>query len=365
MGLIALNHESEVVWDRVFPIPQTQFGTGTSPVLHGDALYLVRDVSGTSWYGAIEGDSAVYCFAADAGEERWMTPRRDAGVNFSSPYMWRHEGGTELVVGGTGTLRGYDANSGRENWVVNNLPIVVCPSPIGSGNVLVFGGWTTDNVPGPEKVATIFDVDVQLPQDVQSDPVRFVSHFDKDGDDGVSASELPEGRIQDAFRLVDADGDGKWEVGELRPAMTAEARPGRNVMLAVRAGGRGDVTKSHVLWEHKKALPYVASPMIYDDRVYFVKKGGFVSCLDLQTGEVHYQKRLGLGGEYYATPILVGDRVIIAAERGAIFVLAQGEKFELISRNDFREGIYATPAVVDNTLYLRTANHLWAFGEPQ
>ena len=66
-----------------------------------------------------------------------------------------------------------------------------------------------------------------------------------------------------------------------------------------------------------------------------------------------------------ASPILVGDRLIVAAERGAIFVLSSGDEFEMVARNELGEGIYATPAAVDNTLYIRTSDHLWAFGEDQ
>ena len=61
----------------------------------------------------------------------------------------------------------------------------------------------------------------------------------------------------------------------------------------------------------------------------------------------------------------VGDRVLIGATRGTMFVLATGDDLEIVARNEFDEGIYATPAVVDNTLYLRTARHLWAIGDTQ
>jgi outer membrane protein assembly factor BamB len=145
--------------------------------------------------------------------------------------------------------------------------------------------------------------------------------------------------------------------------MNSGPAPGRNVLVAVRAGGRGDITETHIVWEKTKALPYVASPTIHDGRVYYLKKGGFISCLDVSSGKMHYQERLGLGGEYYATPIGVGDRIVVAAERGAVFVLSNGDTFEVVARNELGEGMRATPAVVDNTLYVRTSDHLWAFGE--
>jgi outer membrane protein assembly factor BamB len=339
-GLIALDHEGNLVWEREFPVENWSFGAGASPIIEGDALYLVRDVDGLS---------AVYCFDASTGEERWMTPRPDAFRNYASPYIWRHADYSEVVVGGTGKLRGYDARTGEELWVVTNLPVFICPSPVAAGDILIFGGWTTGNIPGQKAIKTYFDLDASIPEELLQDPQRFVEFFDSDEDGQVQESELPEGRGRDAFPFIDRNRNKAWDVAEVRARMTRESSPGRNVLIAVRAGGRGDVTKTHVLWEKTKALPYVASPLMHDGRVYYVKRGGLITCLDARSGEVHYQARLGLGGEYYATPILVGDRLIVAAERGAVFVLSSGDEFEVVARNELGEGIYATPAVIDNT----------------
>ncbi len=94
-----------------------------------------------------------------------------------------------------------------------------------------------------------------------------------------------------------------------------------------------------------------------------MKKGGFVSSVDAKTGAPSYEAvRLGEGGEYYASPVGVGNRVLIGSVKGTMFVLGTGDAFEIVARNDFGEGIFATPAIVENTLYLRTAEHLWAIG---
>jgi outer membrane protein assembly factor BamB len=77
----------------------------------------------------LAGLSALYCFDAATGEERWMTPRPDAFQNYSSPYIWHHASHSEVVVGGSTKLRGYDAKTGEERWVVTNLPTFVCTSP--------------------------------------------------------------------------------------------------------------------------------------------------------------------------------------------------------------------------------------------
>lgn len=352
-GLVALDHDGNTVWEKEFPIENNMFGTGTSPILHDGSLYLVRDVGGLS---------AIHCLDPANGQERWVKPRPDAGPNFATPYIWTRDGREELVVAGSGTLRGYDAKSGDELWVVKNLAAWMTPSPVAVGDVLVFGAYTAMNDPGPERMRTGFDEEAGIPEDVLRDPTRFIQFFDKDGDGMVQEDELPESRVRDAFVWGDINKDGGWEVKEIEPFMVSDAVPGRSVMVAVRGGGRGDITKSHVLWEQTRGLPYVASPLVYRDRVYFVKKGGFLSCVDLKTGEdVFETQRLGVGGEYYATPVGVGDRILVGAERGTMFVISADDAFEIVARNELGEGIYATPAVVDDTLYVRTSDHLWAF----
>ena len=117
-------------------------------------------------------------------------------------------------------------------------------------------------------------------------------------------------------------------------------------------------------WEVTKGLPYVASPLAYRGRVYLLKAGGFISCLDLATGKALYEsERLGVAGEYYATPVAVGEYILICAQRGTAFVIRAGDALEILSRNELGEALSATPAVVENTLYLRGDKHLWAFGK--
>ena len=70
----------------------------------------------------------------------------------------------------------------------------------------------------------------------------------------------------------------------------------------------------------------------------------------------------GAVDQYYASPVGVGDRVLIGSVRGTIFVLGTGDELEIVARNQFDEGIFATPAIVANTMYLRTEGHLWAIG---
>jgi outer membrane protein assembly factor BamB len=154
------------------------------------------------------------------------------------------------------------------------------------------------------------------------------------------------------------------------PANSTPATDGENVVFYFDDYGV-IVTdlKGHIKWE--KTMPttsntysYGASPLAYRDRVYMVATGGFVTCVDLNTGKPYFEKeRLRVPGEYYASPLAVGDHILICSQRGTVFLIKAADQLEIEHRTDLKEKIFATPAIVDNKIYLRSENHIWAFGK--
>jgi outer membrane protein assembly factor BamB len=135
------------------------------------------------------------------------------------------------------------------------------------------------------------------------------------------------------------------------------------VMLAVKLGGEGDVTGTHVSWQFTRGLPYVPSPLFYQGRVYVVKDGGMMTCVDAKTGRAIYtQERLNAVGNYYTSPVAADGRIYVSSLDGKVTVVkAGGDKPEVLHQVNFKERIAATPALVGNQLYLRTASKLYAF----
>ena len=136
-------------------------------------------------------------------------------------------------------------------------------------------------------------------------------------------------------------------------------------MVAIKAGGDGELNDTPFLaWERLKHLPYVASPLLSDDRVYLVKSLGIITCLDTTTGIPHFEaERTGVKGEYYASPVQCGDKILITSSLGTVIVIRDSSSFEIMAKNDIGEEIFASPAIVNNTLYIRSAQSLWAFRE--
>ena len=136
-----------------------------------------------------------------------------------------------------------------------------------------------------------------------------------------------------------------------------------NALLAIRPGGRGDITTTHVAWKSTRSLPYVSSPLFYEGRVYTMKNGGLASCYDAKTGKVFYQdERVGAPGDYYSSAVAAAGNIYVASQNGVVVVLRAGEQFEVLARNELGEQIMATPAIVDGKIYLRTEKQFFAFG---
>ena len=134
---------------------------------------------------------------------------------------------------------------------------------------------------------------------------------------------------------------------------------------ALRAGGRGDVTDSHMLWFTRESS-YVATPLLHDGFLYWIDDRGLAHCLDAKTGESAYRNRVpGLntsGRPVYASPILAADRLYVVSRWSGTFVLAAKPTFEVLACNRFESDesdFSGTPAVVDGRLLLRSGRYLY------
>ncbi|MEM7051641.1 MAG: PQQ-binding-like beta-propeller repeat protein [Acidobacteriota bacterium] len=138
--------------------------------------------------------------------------------------------------------------------------------------------------------------------------------------------------------------------------------------LAIRPGGKGDVTDSHIVWQAPKGSPFVPSTQLAGDYLYMVNDmAAIATCYAAKSGEVVWQGRLGKARRegFSASPVLADDKVFFTNDEGETFVLATGPKFEILRVNELGENVLASPAAVDGVWYFRTAGHLLAIGHPQ
>jgi outer membrane protein assembly factor BamB len=133
--------------------------------------------------------------------------------------------------------------------------------------------------------------------------------------------------------------------------------------MAVRPGSTGEVSQANIAWSERKGVPGVPSPLFYNGRLYTFQNGGIVFCRVATTGGLSYTARLGAPGYYYSSPVAADQKVYIASEEGVVVVLDAGQTFNVLATNKLDGAILATPALVDRHIYVRTENHLYAFGK--
>jgi len=130
--------------------------------------------------------------------------------------------------------------------------------------------------------------------------------------------------------------------------------------MAVRTGGSGDVSSTHVKWEVKTGAPYVSSLLYYRGLLYMATENGIVSCIDPANGETLWKDRFG--GVFTASPVAAEGHVYLVNETGEAFVLEAGKEKKVLARNTISERTLASPALSHGQIFLRTDEHLIAIG---
>src|SRR5262249_39067391 len=114
-------------------------------------------------------------------------------------------------------------------------------------------------------------------------------------------------------------------------------------LFAVRTGGNGLITNSHVAWKTNRGVPNKPSILLVDGLIYMISDAGVASCLEAKNGELVWQKRIG--GEYSSSPVYADGRIWFFSEEGKATVIRAGRKFESLAVNQLDDGFLASPAV--------------------
>jgi len=348
-GLICYDFEGRELWKKPIPSMPRGFGSATSPVIVGDKLLLNGQGK----------DSHLAAFRVSDGELQWKVDKPTYPSDYPAPVVWKRDGVDEVILPGAGGVAAYDLRDGSRHWWLGGLSVQAVPiAVIGDGTIFV-----TSYLPGG-------DIDHRLELPEFDDMLK---KFDKDADGKLAAAEVPrdfviyhrggDGGVGDMtvhniFGRFDTNGDRKIERVEWKAIITAFD----NTVLAIRPKGNGQIDKSSVLWEQKKAIPEVPSPLLYQGHLYLVKNGGLVACYEAKSGKLLYYDRLGAGGLYYASPVAADGKVYMSSLKGVVSVVKAGDSLEVLSRTNLGEEIAGTPALAGGTVYVRTRDHVWAFG---
>jgi len=131
----------------------------------------------------------------------------------------------------------------------------------------------------------------------------------------------------------------------------------RPELWAIRPGGQGDVTNSHIVWSLRQGVPAQPSPLLIGDRLYTISDLGIASCVDARTGSVHWKQRLG--GNFSASPLFAAGRIYFFNQEGTTTVIDAGPEFRELAVNRLDGELKASPAVAGESLFVRTRTHLY------
>lgn len=339
-GVVCYDFSGKELWNHPLELALSpgKYGSGTSPIIAGDRVVINRDQHRFSTLLSLD---------VKTGKKIWETPRPDSSGSFGTPVLWHNNGVDEIVLGAVGRLKGYDLRTGSERWLLENITGYVCTTPVIANGMLYFAAWSNQSV---ESAVPPWD--------------EFYKNNDKNGDGVVSFDEIDDARI-DYWRGVDFNRDNQFSEDDWTNVKARSSRY-ENTLVAIKSGGIGNITETHLAWRYRKGLPYVPSLLHYEDRLYFIKDLGILTSLDAETGEPHYaQTRLPeASGSYYASPVAANGQIYLASVSGILTVVKSGgAKPEILHQVDFGERILASPAIVGDSIYLRTDKRLWAFGK--
>jgi outer membrane protein assembly factor BamB len=240
------------------------------------------------------------------GRTVWKTDRSSFQYGWSTPVHWRHDGIDEIVVLGGDfkpdqRLMAYNLADGAERWWVGGLP------PCGKSTPVI--------------------------------------------GDGLVFLAAPDIILERAAERRNPDRAAQFYANNAARVM------------AVRPGSKGEVSQANIAWSESKGVPGVPSPLYYNGRLYTFQNGGIVFSRVAKTGELVYSGRLGAPGYYYSSPVAADQKIYIASEEGVVVVLDAGEKLNILATNTLDGAILATPALVEGNIYVRTEDHLYAFGK--
>ncbi|MEX2273288.1 MAG: PQQ-binding-like beta-propeller repeat protein [Vicinamibacterales bacterium] len=342
-----------------------------SPIVWGDRIFLVTsDDSGArraiSAFNRADGKKLWETFAPDAPVEKVMakngyassTPATDGRLVYA--YLGAHGvmavdfTGTQVWHQPVGSIQAYHGTAGSPLLYKDRL--VIYQDQNGGGFVAAFDAktgarrWTT---PRTERVGWGTPVAIRA----------------------GNRDEIIVSSMRKVYAYHPDTGEVLWTAGgsnvEVIPTPVAGhglvfASSGRSgPTLAIRPGGSGDVTATHVAWKEVKGSPFVPSPLLYGNELYLINDmASIATAYDAKAGTVLWQGRLGeaVREGFSASPVGVDGKVFFTNDLGETFVLAAGREFKLLHVNRLDEPVLASPALADRTWYFRTDGHLMAVG---
>jgi outer membrane protein assembly factor BamB len=354
-GLICFDIAGAKQWDVKMKLARSFSGNATSPIIVGDKVILYRGNYVDHFLMAVDKRS---------GKDIWKVKQPErfspdmAGT--STPIV----AGDKLIVHSARAVQAVDIETGKQIWKMR-CSTTATSTPVVAGDDVIVATWhqtgETSQIPALstfEKLLEDRDRNKDGVIDGKEFPRLMIFHRSE-------GTDAPKNGFPLRMGMVDRNEDGQVDKEEWSKAKAAgDARRAsyeKHGLLAIDIDSEGEPKAGQVRRLSDDGIPEVPSPLVHDEHVYFVKNGGILSCLSLKTGERVYRMRTRGRGTHYASPLIADGKLFTTAGAGQITVLTLRPDPEILAVNDMEDGVYATPAIVDGTIYVRTHSALFAF----
>lgn len=330
-GLVAYSLDGKELWRTPLGPFNNTMGLGASPILSGGKLFLVADQVEGSFAGA---------FDVKSGEMVWRRDREE-GEGWGSP-LWLGEGTAgQLLTASRGQLGLYEPEKGTRQFTLRGLPTTVVGSPVLAGGVLYVQGYGAD-APAPFS--------------------QRLEKLDANKDGKLTADEYgDEPFLAGIAKYV---GNRDMVITEDEWNLKQKEVMGPNCLVAYRLyPGTGESPRAEELWRYNRSFTgVIPTPIVVGTQIYFVRNGGILTSLHTATGEMAKTGRIpGALGGYSASPVAAGSLLYFASEDGSLSVVRAGNPWEVLSVSNLGEGVSATPALADGSVFVRGEEGLFRF----
>jgi outer membrane protein assembly factor BamB len=347
-GLVAFTADGREQWRLPLGPFNMYYGFGASPILVDGTLILPVDQDTGSYLAGVD---------AKTGRLRYKTDRPGVISGYSTPTVYEPKGGgKQILIPESFQLSAYDVSNGRRVWWVRGLACEMKSVLSVDGDTGYVNGWGfPQNQPGQQVPTISWE--------------EGLKRYDKNHDGRISADEISgsdplDRMLSPKYGFPAFDGDRSGSLDEKEWGVMRQMVASENGLLAVRLGGKGDMTDGAIKWKYQRPVPQVPSTLLYQGVLFMVNDSGILLSIDPATGAVLKQGRLkGAIDKYFASPVGADGKVFLVSQDGTVSVVDAKAQWEILSVNPLDDEVFATPAIADGRIYLRTKSALYAFAK--
>jgi outer membrane protein assembly factor BamB len=358
-GMICYDLNGKLQWKLPMPVPKSynDNGIGTSPVLTGNMVIL-------NCFGHMNDPRLLAVNKLD-GKTVWeySLPNKEGykGNSSSTPVIYKDQ----VIIYRSEDVAGYSLKTGELIWRFAIGGADAIGTPVIQNDILYIVAYNTLGNP---------DMRAQF-----SNFKELTSKYDKNRDlmidkdeakdiDILTYPEMPEisarSSLANRFGTLDKNKNGLIDSTEWK-AMDEYLASfySKQGLKAIKLNGQGDISLNNFLWGNQDEISHISSLLYYNNHIYMIRDGGSLSCFNSESGKLLYRGKLNAPGAYFSSPIEASGRIYLASRNGIVTVIEAGDNLKILAKNNLAELITATPAVVDNKIYIRTDKALYAFGK--